>query len=170
MILKLCFTILVEEAKNICQYNEDCPPNKYCDRLNRQCINPCVEFDCGENTKCISSNHEAQCTCLPGYQGNPHIGCQEIPISDPCVPSPCGLNALCENDNGNPVCFCPKGLTGNPFEQCSMYKVLPNIITILFMYTPVYKCVNNLSYQEILLRNVKINISLTMNFTNKSIM
>ncbi|XP_029680457.1 neurogenic locus notch homolog protein 3-like, partial [Formica exsecta] len=107
-----------EETKNICQYNEDCPPNKYCDRLNRQCINPCVEFDCGENTKCVSSNHQAQCTCLPGYQGNPHIGCQEISISDPCVPNPCGLNALCENDNGNPVCFCPKGLTGSPFEQC----------------------------------------------------
>lgn len=132
-------TILVEEAKNICQYNEDCPPNKYCDRLNRQCINPCVEFDCGENTKCVSSNHQAQCTCLPGYQGNPHIGCQEISISDPCVPNPCGLNALCENDNGNPVCFCPKGLTGSPFEQCSMYKILWNIVIIshLHVYAPL---------------------------------
>ena len=109
-----------EEGRNICQYNEDCPPTKYCDRLNRKCIDPCLESDCGTNANCYPENHQAQCKCLPGFQGNPHIECT-LTSTNPCVPNPCGLDAMCENDNGNPICFCPKGLTGNPFEQCSKY-------------------------------------------------
>lgn len=109
-----------EESRNICQYNEDCPSSKYCDRLNRKCIDPCLENDCGVNANCYPENHQAQCKCLPGFQGNPEVGCT-LTTTNPCVPNPCGLDAMCENDNGNPICFCPKGLTGNPFEQCSKF-------------------------------------------------
>lgn len=102
----------------MCQYNEDCPSYKFCDRLNRKCIDPCLKTDCGLNASCYPENHQAQCKCLLGFQGKPYVGCTPV-TTDPCVPNPCGLDAMCENDNGNPICFCPKGLTGNPFEQCS---------------------------------------------------
>ncbi|CAB0029718.1 unnamed protein product, partial [Trichogramma brassicae] len=107
----------VESPKNVCQYNEDCPPNKLCDRLNRRCINVCSYDTCGDNAECYVENHQARCKCLVGFDGNPEISCREI-LHDPCALSPCGLNALCEIDNGNPICYCPKGLTGNPFDQC----------------------------------------------------
>lgn len=66
---------LVRSYKPICQYNEDCPPDKLCDRLNRVCINPCAEDSCGENAECYPVNHGTECRCLPGHQGNPYITC-----------------------------------------------------------------------------------------------
>lgn len=108
----------VNEGKNICHYNEDCPPNKYCDRLNRECLNPCDQYNCGANSICHAENHTPRCKCSLGYKENAHGECEST-SSNPCLPNPCGVDALCENDNGNPICFCPKGLTGNPFEQCS---------------------------------------------------
>jgi hypothetical protein len=104
----------------VCQYNEDCPPNSLCDRLNRRCINVCSEDSCGENAECYVENHQSKCRCLPEFEGSPQIACFKI-SHNPCALNPCGLNALCEVDNGSPICFCPKGLTGNPFEQCSKY-------------------------------------------------
>lgn len=112
---------LVETHVNVCQYNEDCPPNKLCDRLNRRCINVCSEDSCGENAECFVENHKARCRCLQGFDGNAQISCRETTYN-PCAENPCGLHAMCEVDNGNPICFCPKGLTGNPFEQCSKLK------------------------------------------------
>lgn len=66
---------LVQDYKPVCQYNEDCPPDKLCDRLNRLCINPCFEDSCGDNAQCIPKNHEIDCQCLPGYIGNPFVLC-----------------------------------------------------------------------------------------------
>lgn len=113
----------VEVDRDVCQYNEDCPPHTYCDRLNRRCINPCSDDICGDNAECYTEEHEPKCRCPPGFEGNPQIGCNGT-TNDPCLPNPCGVNAACENDNGNPICFCPKGLTGNPFEQCSEYYLI----------------------------------------------
>lgn len=66
---------LVMDYKPVCQYNEDCPPNKLCDRLNRKCINPCFEDSCGENADCIPENHGAKCLCRAGYLGNAYVHC-----------------------------------------------------------------------------------------------
>lgn len=63
------------DFKSVCQYNEDCPPNLLCDRLNRKCINPCFEDSCGENADCMPENHGAKCTCRSGYIGNPYVHC-----------------------------------------------------------------------------------------------
>lgn len=60
---------------NVCQYNEDCPPDKTCDRLNRICINPCTEDACGHNAVCQAINHQIECHCLEGYIGNPYVEC-----------------------------------------------------------------------------------------------
>lgn len=59
----------------ICHYNEDCPPHKLCDRLNRVCINPCLEDYCGDNAQCLVENHVIDCHCLDGYLGNPYVEC-----------------------------------------------------------------------------------------------
>lgn len=63
--LTLKFSV-ADNGPPVCQYNEDCPPNKLCDRLNRRCMNPCFEDSCGENAECIPKNHGATCVCLPG--------------------------------------------------------------------------------------------------------
>lgn len=53
-----------------CRANSECPSDTAC--LNTRCVKPC---DCGEHTECHVINHRPICTCLPGYQGNPNIGC-----------------------------------------------------------------------------------------------
>lgn len=68
---------LVYEQKSVCQYNEDCPPDKLCDRLNRICINPCFEDSCGENADCVPSKHSFECHCHSGYVGNPYTFCEQ---------------------------------------------------------------------------------------------
>ncbi|CAH2073961.1 unnamed protein product, partial [Iphiclides podalirius] len=131
-------------SESVCQYNEDCPPELLCDRMNRVCINPCAINKCGDNAECVPENHGVQCKCGAGFTGNPFLECYKVqgcrsdneclnseacingncgspccePPTNPCTPNPCGINALCESDNGNPICFCPKGLTGNPFKTC----------------------------------------------------
>lgn len=67
---------VLDTAQPVCQYNEDCPPDKLCDRLNRVCINPCFEDSCGNNAHCRPTNHGIECSCLPGHQGNPYTECE----------------------------------------------------------------------------------------------
>lgn len=67
----------VMSQRSVCQYNEDCPPEKLCDRLNRVCINPCMEDSCGENAECIPVNHGIQCRCPTGFTGNAYLFCNQ---------------------------------------------------------------------------------------------
>jgi hypothetical protein len=133
---KRFFTIshfVVQDYKPICQYNEDCPPNKLCDRLNRICINPCFEDSCGENAECLPKDHGVECRCLPSYQGNPYVLCDQVfgcrsdsecPSSEACIngqcgsPCRCGAYAICEVLNHKPTCQCPPGYRGNPATGC----------------------------------------------------
>lgn len=118
----------------VCQYNEDCPPNKLCDRLNRRCINPCQEDSCGENAECVALNHGIECICLPGYAGNAYVECSvqqgcrsdsECDLSQACIkgkcasPCSCGAYALCDVVNHRGICKCPPGYNGNPAIACS---------------------------------------------------
>lgn len=73
-----CFsgrTYLPAPPTPVCQYNEDCPPDKLCDRLNRICLNPCSLESCGENAVCYPNNHKAECHCLSGSVGNAYLSC-----------------------------------------------------------------------------------------------
>nr|CAD7425818.1 unnamed protein product [Timema monikensis] len=123
----------VSPVKNVCQYNEDCPPNKACDRLNRVCINPCFEDSCGENAECRPVNHAVECLCLNGFTGNPYVECgrvtgcrsdNECSLSEACIngkcesPCHCGLNAICDVVNHQATCKCLQGYTGNPASGC----------------------------------------------------
>lgn len=118
----------------VCQYNEDCPPNKLCDRLNRRCINPCQEDSCGENAECHPVNHGIECKCPVGLLGNPYVECvqlkgcrsdSECSSSEACIngdcgsPCQCGIYANCEVKNHKAYCKCPVGYSGNPVEGCS---------------------------------------------------
>lgn len=126
--------VTVNGYQPICQYNEDCPPNKLCDRLNRRCINPCSADSCGENADCTPVNHGIECSCRNGFHGNAYIECTrqqgcrsdaECASSEACVngqcgsPCQCGISALCEVVNHRPICRCPNGYSGNPKIGCN---------------------------------------------------
>lgn len=121
-------------SQPICQYNEDCPPTKLCDRLNRRCINPCSVDACGENAVCNAVNHGIECSCLNGFVGNPYIECSKVQgcrrdsecaSSEACIngqcdsPCRCGVSALCEVVNHRPICRCPNGYSGDPNIGCN---------------------------------------------------
>lgn len=119
---------------NVCQYNEDCPPEKLCDRLNRRCINPCMEDSCGDNAECYPVEHVAQCRCLPEHIGNPYVACNsfvgcrsdsECSSYEACIngqcgsPCECGVNAHCDVVNHRAVCKCPPGYQGDARIACN---------------------------------------------------
>ncbi|KAL1140438.1 hypothetical protein AAG570_000370 [Ranatra chinensis] len=124
----------VMSQKSVCQYNEDCPPDKLCDRLNRVCINPCQEDSCGDNAICTPADHGVDCTCPPGSSGNPYIECSavsgchsdnECSSNEACIhgicgnPCNCGPNAICDVINHKPVCKCLTGYGGNANIGCT---------------------------------------------------
>lgn len=62
-----------------CSDNSACPPEKAC--INKQCQNPCAISDpCENNSQCIVENHQANCTCPPGYEGSRGNVCQIGPL------------------------------------------------------------------------------------------
>lgn len=130
-MVQIVFT--VADYKPVCQYNEDCPPNKLCDRLNRICINPCFEDSCGDNAECLPKDHGTECRCLPGHAGNPFISCEKVygcrqdedcGSNEACIngqcssPCQCGINAICEVIYHRATCKCPPGYEGNPAVVC----------------------------------------------------
>lgn len=58
-----------------CVLNSDCLPALAC--LNQKCIDPCVGA-CGRSAMCRPSNHNAICSCQPGYTGDPFLQCSPI--------------------------------------------------------------------------------------------
>uniref|UniRef100_H2YFF2 Uncharacterized protein n=1 Tax=Ciona savignyi TaxID=51511 RepID=H2YFF2_CIOSA len=79
-------------------------------------LNPCLPNPCGSNAVCRNVHYRAVCSCLPGFGGDPFIGCSAL---NPCSPSPCGRNAVCRNVHNRAVCTCPLGFVGNPFVICN---------------------------------------------------
>jgi hypothetical protein len=108
-------------CKPECTINSECPSDKAC--RSQKCRDPCPGT-CAWNAICRVVNHSPQCSCNPGYTGDPFTGCRPIPPPtpepvresprDPCVPSPCGPYATCSNRNGQAVCFCLPTYIGNP--------------------------------------------------------
>ena len=119
-----------------CKDNSECPTDRAC--YNRQCVNPCIiEDPCDVTAECYARNHQAECRCREGYEGDPRarcnlLGCrsnQDCPIDKACVnrqcvnpcdqADPCAPNAQCVVENHAAGCKCPPGLGGNPFDNCS---------------------------------------------------
>lgn len=83
-----------EECKSIeCTEDYQCSFDKQC--VQNYCINPCSLNACGKNTNCEAINHARSCTCLPGYTGNPILGCTEIQSCR--VDKQCPNGARCYN-------------------------------------------------------------------------
>lgn len=107
-----------EGCRPECVLSSDCPSNKAC--VRNKCQDPCPGV-CGVNAQCTAFNHVPQCTCLPGFTGDPFQQCvvrdepvTEPTIVNPCVPSPCGPNSRCREANGVAVCSCDTEFIGTP--------------------------------------------------------
>ncbi|XP_024158687.1 putative wall-associated receptor kinase-like 16 [Rosa chinensis] len=86
-----------------------------------------TDYSCKENTICVDrstiTNETAAgyiCRCLPGYEGNPYLGCRDIDecatsSSDPCT------NGKCVNSPGNYSCKCNKGFSNQDHRTCISY-------------------------------------------------
>ncbi|XP_047739046.1 uncharacterized protein LOC108675679 isoform X4 [Hyalella azteca] len=119
-----------------CSSNDDCPDTQSC--INELCVNPCVHDPCARNAFCIVRDHVPQCTCPPGYTGDPKIACS-LQIAGPretctrdtdcsddmaCLdgvcysPCQCGKDATCHVLNHRPVCSCAPGYIGDPNTEC----------------------------------------------------
>ena len=61
------------ECKPECTTNSECPNDKAC--VNNKCKDPCPGV-CGIHATCRVTNHLPQCTCDPGYTGNPFVSCR----------------------------------------------------------------------------------------------
>lgn len=58
-----------------CTINTECPGNLACQ--NERCRDPCPG-SCGPQATCQVVKHNPQCSCLPGYTGDPFAGCSLI--------------------------------------------------------------------------------------------
>ena len=52
-----------------CLVNSECQQNLAC--INQKCKSPCGPGICGQNAECNVINHNAICSCFPGYRGAP---------------------------------------------------------------------------------------------------
>lgn len=105
-----------EGCRPECLVNSDCSSNLAC--VRSKCRDPCPGA-CGLNANCRVMLHLPQCTCNPGYSGDPFTYCnvaqEEQPaVRDPCSPSPCGPNSQCRVVNGQSVCTCLPEFMGSP--------------------------------------------------------
>lgn len=80
-------------ADNKCMVDGDCKDSEICFQIAkniRKCVDSCSKFQCGPNSLCIGSNHQAHCICAEGYVGNPtdvKTGChlqQRDPNTEEC--------------------------------------------------------------------------------------
>ncbi|CAN7945363.1 unnamed protein product, partial [Ixodes pacificus] len=125
-----------------CHSNIDCKGYEVCKLTQvgiKDCIELCLNYECGPNANCIAMDHLAACECLPGFAGNPHDlrrGCMrhlcehdnDCPDSavclltrngvknctDPCWDRRCGPNADCITTNHRASCECRIGFEGIP--------------------------------------------------------
>lgn len=93
-----------------CIINQDCPRDKAC--FNQKCRDPCVDA-CGINAICQVVNHNAVCSCPPGYVGEPRLQCSIRVEQGNCfILSVCKL-AICTNIIEN---------QSNPFAKMYIHK------------------------------------------------
>ena len=56
-----------------CTVHPDCRITEQCHQGS--CVEACRLITCGTNALCNSFNHDAECSCPPGYTGNPLVAC-----------------------------------------------------------------------------------------------
>lgn len=157
------------KISNECFTDEQCPSNAICvhgpNEINI-CQDPCKQFLCGENAICSSLNHRAQCSCRPGFIGDPFHMCldpdeckndKECPNDsickldketntrkcvNVCLYTECGKNALCKTHRHKAQCFCKPSFDGDPYDihiGCNV-PVLSNLCQNDFDCKRGFKC------------------------------
>lgn len=82
----------VKCAKLECIKDNDCLIDEAC--VNYKCKNSCdIPRACGKNALCAARNHIGQCSCVPGYTGDPVLGC--VPIQYCTDDSRCSTGTKC---------------------------------------------------------------------------
>ncbi|PRQ23248.1 putative protein kinase RLK-Pelle-WAK family [Rosa chinensis] len=81
-----------------------------------------MDYACKANSKCanrrnFTGGNGYYCQCLPGYEGNPYLGCQDI---DECSAetNPCENGTCLNSPAGNYSCKCHKGFRSDGPWKC----------------------------------------------------
>ncbi|KAL4575574.1 hypothetical protein LXL04_022422 [Taraxacum kok-saghyz] len=74
------------------------------------------KFLCKYNSTCDRNytGRGYRCVCLPGYQGNPYVGCQNI---DECQKGNHDCVHICNDTPGNYTCKCRQGYSGDGWKN-----------------------------------------------------
>ena len=101
--------VVVVQQPPGCQSDHECPTNRKCDAASsHDCYDPCtttvpeLQCHCGLNAFCQTVNHEATCSCPPGFEGYPDKVC--LPIRECNVTYNCPGNLICLDSH---TCGCP---------------------------------------------------------------
>lgn len=130
------------EQQNECTTSAQCSESEMCIRHQgiSKCVSACSSLKCGQNARCITNNHIAQCQCVKGgFVGDPYDlgkGCEKVPCVynedcpptqlcnrmthqcfDICHPDSCGDNAVCLVRNRASLCQCPENYRPNPIPD-----------------------------------------------------
>jgi hypothetical protein len=85
----------VECKRYECNDDHQCSSENQC--IDYKCVNPCaLPSVCGQNAHCDAINHARSCSCLPGFTGNPVLGC--IQIHSCRFDKQCPSGAKCHNN------------------------------------------------------------------------
>lgn len=80
-------------------------------------VDECLNIEaCGVGAICRNIEGGYECSCPPGYEGDPRVMCRDL---EPCLRAACGRGALCENHPDAHRCVCPPGFEGDPNVQCN---------------------------------------------------
>ena len=67
-------------ATRDCTHDSDCPPEKAC--INDHCVDPCaIANPCDNSAECRVRDHEVDCSCPPGFQGDRGTACVRVEVS-----------------------------------------------------------------------------------------
>eukprot|EP00163_Fabomonas_tropica_P005646 TRINITY_DN1525_c0_g1_i2.p1 TRINITY_DN1525_c0_g1~~TRINITY_DN1525_c0_g1_i2.p1 ORF type:complete len:3023 (-),score=588.09 TRINITY_DN1525_c0_g1_i2:123-9191(-) len=83
----------------------DCTPIDECALTGAQAP-ACGPNGAAPNTDCTDKHLGYDCSCKPGFEGNPMVGCTNI---DDCLPFPCGENTICTDGVLSYTCSCKAG-------------------------------------------------------------
>lgn len=117
---------------------------------------------CGPGALCANVIGGKECTCPPGFEGDPYAtGCYD---TNECArsPSACGRNALCSNLEGGFRCTCPPGFIGDPSVECtgiSAFLAISGVMYILRCIWPRNKQVKT----DFLVQKCEVNIAVVFN-------
>ena len=77
-----------------CMVSSECALNRAC--INKKCVDPCPGT-CGPEARCQVVNHNAICSCPPGFSGDPFLRCFKERKHFICVlPLHCSIFKKCK--------------------------------------------------------------------------